>query len=374
MKQHSCILGQTLIFATLMLAIALDPRSALAAKGNQYTNQQYRLKPQQLHQPGMKRPAAGKPFRGGDKKKFDVKWQGGRALRLYHRERAQMVFGQLKRALWSRGGPAIFDFDGTLVHKDVGLAFFRWMIKKGHYPEQRHAMLKRRWRQYKEGSFSSEKLYELMATAMEGMQEERVKKLARTFFRTKHRQYIYRPMLELIRGMNQVHQTLDRRGQKATKRAMKRARESAKHQHSPSLIKDRLAQAAGQQPAGAKPVVPWINSGSPWWVVAAGARYFGIPDNHVIGLRVKVVDGVMTDQIEYPVPWKAGKVAQIRRQIGEQPVFGAGDSAGDTNYLRQLLKKKKPALLVNPSPELLKLLEGYNPPVIYLNQGHTIWM
>ncbi len=82
---------------------------------------------------------------------------------------------------------------------------------------------------------------------------------------------------------------------------------------------------------------------------------------------------MLTDQIEYPVPWKAGKVTQIERQIGKNPVFGAGDSIGDANYLQQLLKNKKTVLLVNLKPELRELLKKYDPPVLRLNDHDTIW-
>jgi len=201
-----------------------------------------------------------------------------------------------------RRGPATFDGDGTLWAGDVGEGFFSWMLKNRHYPVKRIPMLERSWRQYREGRFDGEKMYELMVTAMEGMRESEVKQLATRYFDQVHMNSIYRPMATLVLAL----------------------RESG--------------------------FAPWVVSGSPYWVVAAGARHFGIPESNVIGLSVKVDgSGRLTNQVVRPVPWKSGKAKRIMLEVGQAPLIAAGNSYGD---IQMLSIAREVPLVVNPSADL----------------------
>jgi phosphatidylglycerophosphatase C len=205
-------------------------------------------------------------------------------------------------AVSGQKGPATFDGDGTLWDGDVGEGFFQWMLKNNHYPAHRAPVLKWAWKGYKQGTYNGERFYELMVTSLAGMPEAKVKRLAEQYFETHHRQQIYRPMSNLIEALQGLE------------------------------------------------IEPWVVSGSPKWVVAAGAKHMGIPEEKVIGLSVKVDDrGNLTDQVVRPVPWKAGKALRILQDVGKTPVLAAGNSHGDIQMLR--IASEMP-LVVNPGPQV----------------------
>jgi HAD superfamily phosphoserine phosphatase-like hydrolase len=225
-----------------------------------------------------------------------------------------------------RRGPATFDADGTLWAGDVGEGFFQWMLKHHHYPSARIPMLQQKWREYRAGTFDGEKMYELMVTAMAGMREAEVQRLATRYFDQVHMEGIYKPMATLVLAL----------------------RESG--------------------------FSPWVVSGSPRWVVAAGARHFGIPEANVIGLSVKVdAQGRLTDQIVRPVPWKNGKAKRILLEVGEAPLIAAGNSQGDIQMLR--IAREVP-LVINPSPDLRAELRTRGWPVNSFTAADTMarWM
>jgi HAD superfamily phosphoserine phosphatase-like hydrolase len=203
----------------------------------------------------------------------------------------------------NKRGPATFDADGTLWKDDVGEGFFTWMMKHRYYPADKIPTLEQAWRGYKAGTFDDTKMYELMVTSMAGMKETDVARLARRYFDSEHKHSIYQPMAALVSALGET----------------------------------------GFQ--------PWVVSGSPYWVVAAGARHFGIPTGRVIGLRVRVDrEGRLTDEIVRPVPWKEGKAQSILAQIGQPPVIAAGDSRGDREMLK--IASALP-LAINPQPDLI---------------------
>ena len=220
-------------------------------------------------------------------------WKLSKALLAQMPPRMARLVRRLVRR--QRQGVAAFDADGTLWRVDVGQEFFRWMVRGRHYSKSEfdgnpgrerafYGMLQERWRAYRAGTFDGEQMYELMATSMAGMRESTVKDLASRFVRG-HRMSIYRPMQLLVRAVDQMG------------------------------------------------ITPWVVSGSPVWVVAAGARELGIPSARVIGLSVEVENGVLTNRIVRPVPWKEGKVSRLLLHTGQRPLLVAGNSHGDHQML-----------------------------------------
>jgi phosphoserine phosphatase len=201
-----------------------------------------------------------------------------------------------------KSGVAALDADGTLWGGDVGEGFFAWMLKRRYYPKTAIPKLTKAWKGYKAGTFDGEQMYELMVTGMAGMREKDVQRYADLYFRT-HRHRIYRPMSNLVEALRKID------------------------------------------------VEPWVVSGSPYWVVAAGAKYFGIPKNRVIGLSVDVKDGRLTGKVVRPVPWKWGKAKRIFKDIGKTPLVVAGNSSGDVEMLRIASELK---LVINPGPKVLE--------------------
>jgi HAD superfamily phosphoserine phosphatase-like hydrolase len=77
----------------------------------------------------------------------------------------------------------------------------------------------------------------------------------------------------------------------------------------------------------------WICSATNIWTVREFAARYGVPRDRVIGNRVRVVDGVLTDEIIEPVMFKEGKRAAIEREIGVRPTIVGGDSDTDFGML-----------------------------------------
>lgn len=69
-------------------------------------------------------------------------------------------------------------------------------------------------------------------------------------------------------------------------------------------------------------------------VVAAAAARYGVPDDHVIGMRLeRRADGAFADRPIPPATYRQGKVDAIRAFAPRDPVFAAGDSDTDVEML-----------------------------------------
>jgi len=78
----------------------------------------------------------------------------------------------------------------------------------------------------------------------------------------------------------------------------------------------------------------WVVSGGPHWLAAAAAqRYFAIAQDHVIGVRTRIVAGVLTAQVVPPLPFRAGKARAIQKLVGKAPLIVVGNSKSDIPML-----------------------------------------
>ena len=213
-----------------------------------------------------------------------------------------MVCGQqmVKDPLWSpwvktrldqllakdlKGQVAVFDADGTLWRYDAEYGFLHWLFTEGQL-DPVHARdgspmadyLTTRLNSHGQGAAFA-------AFYLSGLQESRLKVLAQAFFQLKVRAYVYTSQQNLIRKL---------------------------------------------QSAGAE---VWIISSLNQWLAEAGARHLGVPPEHVIGTRLEVVDGRLTQKILEPVPSRQGKVEAIRKFIGKQPFLAIGDAWDDKEML-----------------------------------------
>ncbi|MBX9767264.1 MAG: haloacid dehalogenase-like hydrolase [Bdellovibrionales bacterium] len=74
----------------------------------------------------------------------------------------------------------------------------------------------------------------------------------------------------------------------------------------------------------------FVVSASVEWAVVPPAGLLGVPRSNVIGVRTKVVDGVVTDQGEFPISWGPGKpLALSNVTAGKHLVLGCGNTDGD---------------------------------------------
>ena len=76
----------------------------------------------------------------------------------------------------------------------------------------------------------------------------------------------------------------------------------------------------------------WIVTGSAEIIGRAVARTLGI--HHVVGLRLREVEGRLTDELLPPCTCGQGKVEAARQFISPNPVFSIGDSPTDLPLLR----------------------------------------
>lgn len=190
---------------------------------------------------------------------------------------------------------AVFDADETLWRHDVGEGFLQWLQAQGELkiPPEEDAFAR-----YLALCAENTTIgYAYCTQVMAGMQEKRLKELAQTFFQEHFAQNVYSAQKALIK---------------------------------------RLEQAG---------VAVWLVSASNQWIVDAGAPALGIAPERVVGVRLKVVDGILTDEIIPPLTYRQGKVEAIQKYIGCQPVLVAGDSMTDYEmlcYASQL------CLVINP--------------------------
>jgi len=101
------------------------------------------------------------------------------------------------------------------------------------------------------------------------------------------------------------------------------------------------------------------------WVVTASPEVLyqgfvhdnlGIPKNRILGVKSVISNGIITDQLVYPVTQDEGKVAAIETFIKADPLFVAGNSRGDLEMMNTSMGLK---VIVNPDDN--KIYKGALP-------------
>jgi phosphoserine phosphatase len=70
------------------------------------------------------------------------------------------------------------------------------------------------------------------------------------------------------------------------------------------------------------------------WAVEPGAQALGIAADCVIGIRTKVVNGLVTDELDGPITWREGKVVGLLEATGRKmPFLAGGNTMGDLALL-----------------------------------------
>ncbi len=194
-------------------------------------------------------------------------------------------FRDAVQAVLDAPGPAplaCFDADGTLWSKDIGEAFFRWLIAGGLLPH--HDCTRDVYAEYEAHVVQSRaEGYSWAVAAMAGLPVEDVVRWSRQLA---HAWPNYRPeMAALVRG---------------------------------------LADAGFEV---------WIVSATNRWTVTEGGRLMGFDPAQVIGMSVAVEDDCLTDKPVRPLVANEGKVEVIANVIGRRPDLAFGDSKGDLEML-----------------------------------------
>ena len=91
----------------------------------------------------------------------------------------------------------------------------------------------------------------------------------------------------------------------------------------------------------------WAVSSSNEWVIRAGMKSFGIPEDHILATKVALENGVITDRLAC-IPSGPGK-PKVLREVAKRDIDAAfGNSRWDT----EMLAMAKHAFAVNPNPDL----------------------
>lgn len=207
---------------------------------------------------------------------------------------------------------AVFDCDGTLWSGDAGSGFMRWTVERRILSPEAIARLEVRYRGYLSGQVSELAICGEMVQIYAGLTEDEMRAAAAAFFRSEIEANIF-PELRAIVGE---------------------------------------LKAAG--------VEIWAVSSTCDWVIEEGVRRFGIGADRVLAAKVKVRDGLVTDEL-LDVPTDEGKVDALARVGVRKPDIVFGNSVHDA----AMLKIARRAFPVNPTPGLLERSAAEGWPVYF---------
>jgi HAD superfamily phosphoserine phosphatase-like hydrolase len=195
---------------------------------------------------------------------------------------------------------AAFDCDGTLWAGDAGERFFDWELRQHDmFPQPFGRSMRERYAAYLRGEVEETTMCGEMVTLHKGLSELKVIEASVHFFETFFRQQIFPEMRDLVR----------------------RLRENG--------------------------CDVWAVSSSNEWLIRAGMKHFGIPENRILAAKVEVDDGTVTDRL-IRVPSGPGKPQALREVMKNDIDVAFGNSKWD----REMLAMSKHAFAVNPNPDL----------------------
>ncbi|MGA7341598.1 MAG: haloacid dehalogenase-like hydrolase [Terracidiphilus sp.] len=195
---------------------------------------------------------------------------------------------------------AVFDCDGTLWGGDAGYGFMVWSLEQGLVSRSTSDWIDTRHRAYRAGKVSEEEICGEMVQIYAGLRDQELRAAAAEYFSESIRDHIFAEMAALVAALGKAGVEL------------------------------------------------WAVSSTNRWVVAEGARKFGIAEERVLAAEVRVANGVITSEI-VDVPTDAGKAVALRRVGLPHPDAVFGNSIHDL----AMLEMARCPFPVNPSPGLL---------------------
>lgn len=228
------------------------------------------------------------------------------------------------------GGRAVaaFDGDGTLWSGDVGEDFLEAVLEENAFTDLADQLfarectsaalassgsardkLGRLFEAYTKGTFSEERICELIAVAVAGR------------------------LLDDVRAV--VEHVLDRK-----------------------KLGDRLHEETVQLLTRVRGlgIEPFVVSASPLVVVEAAVAHarIGIAPDHVVAATPVLHEGRVTIELDRPIPYGPGKVTRLRERIGSRPfVLAAGDNVFDL----AMLSESKVPVAIRPKTRLIARAE-----------------
>jgi HAD superfamily phosphoserine phosphatase-like hydrolase len=194
---------------------------------------------------------------------------------------------------------AAFDCDGTLWSGDAGERFFDWEINQGIVQAEVADAMRARYVEYKAGKVSEDAMCGEMVTMHKGMTETVMMKAASDFMENAFPGHIFPEMQELV---------------------------------------GRLRESGCDV---------WAVSSSNEWVIRAGMKRFGIPENHILATKVQLENGVITDRLAC-IPSGPGKPKVLLEVVKK----GIDAAFGNSRWDADLLAMAKHPFAVNPNPDL----------------------
>ena len=212
---------------------------------------------------------------------------------------------------------AAFDADGTLWATDMGESFFKYEYHNGLID----GLPENPWEYYVDfHEREPEASYLWLAQINKGKSIEEVRKWARETVRT-------HPDINTFAGQKEI----------------------INHLH-------------------LRKVDVYVVTASIKWSVEPAAALYKIPEEKVLGVKTKIVDGIVTDVQEGAITYKQGKVEGLLEATGgKHPFYAAGNSNGDlpllesATHLRMVLNSAAPeSELYDIERKMIKLAEERN--------------
>ena len=194
---------------------------------------------------------------------------------------------------------AAFDCDGTLWAADAGVTFFDWEIKRGIVPADVSQAMRARYANYTKGTVSEDDMCGEMVTMHKGMSEAAMMEAATEFMAGAFPNDVFPEMKEVVRRL---------------------------HENGCEV---------------------WAVSSSNEWVIRAGVKQFGIPENRVLATKVEVEKGTVTDRL-VRIPSGPGKAKALREVVQK----GIDAAFGNSRWDIDMLALAEHAFAVNPNPDL----------------------
>ena len=180
---------------------------------------------------------------------------------------------------------AAFDADGTLWDTDLGESFFKWQIKNCQLPN----MPTDPWKHYRDMKASGDPrpAYLWLAQINQGQTIQQVRAWASEAVKSYGELPIFDEQRKLIQWLQK------------------------------------------------NAVEIYVITASVKWAVEPGAKIFGIPEDHVLGVASKVDSkGLVGTEQDGLITYREGKPAALKATTGQFPFFASGNTMGDFALLQ----------------------------------------
>ena len=223
----------------------------------------------------------------------------------------------LSRVRTANPAIAVFDCDGTLWHGDAGVQFMRWSMECGLLSREASDWMDARYRAYLREEVSELAICGEMVQIYRGLREAELRRAAHTFFASWIGPRIFPEMRQLSEQLR------------------------------------------------AQGVTLWAVSSTNNWVVEEAAQHFGIPAERVLAACVKVVNGVITEEL-LDVPTDEGKATSLARVGLPHPDAVFGNSIHDA----AMLEIAASPFAVNPTAALVQVASTRGWPIFQPETPH----